>query len=211
MKLTISRYTQDPIGAIAEASSICWDSIPNDKICDHVIKCGHNRPLEFADITVVIEGASAKVVREIYTHIAGTNRLQASTRYINYDNFDYIIPETIKNNMGAMSIYMYHMENVKSTYENLLKLGIPKEDASFVLPLGYESKMILKINFSSLINMAKKRMCQRAFWEYRQFMDLLIQELNKINGWDYLTKYLKPQCEWLGYCPEGSNSCKRKE
>lgn len=206
MKLTITRHTENPIGAIAEAASICWNSTPKDKICDHVIETNHNRCLEFADITVIIEGVSAKVIREIYTHIAGTSRLQASTRYINYDNFDYIIPESIKNNISTMSIYTCYMENAKSTYEILLQNDIPKEDASFVLPLGYESKMILKINLSSLINMAKKRKCKRAFWEFRQFMDALDVELKKIDGWDYLTKYLKPQCEWLGYCPE-KNGC----
>ena len=49
---------------------------------------------------MVLQGYSARVAREWYTHIGGMpTRLQASTRYIDYEHgFDYIIPPSVENN-----------------------------------------------------------------------------------------------------------------
>lgn len=55
--------------------------------------------LEFPQIYLEISGYSARVIRELYTHISGApTRLQASTRYIDYTNegFDCIIPKSIE-------------------------------------------------------------------------------------------------------------------
>ena len=54
---------------------------------------GHGRVMEYPQVYMILDGYSARVMREFYTHIGGApTRLQSSTRYIQYGDFDYITP-----------------------------------------------------------------------------------------------------------------------
>ena len=167
--------------------------------------------VHFPQIYIKIEGTSARFCRELYTHIGRSpTRLQASTRYIPYEKgFEYIIPPHIENNKEALKIYNKTMDKIVKAASELKDLGIPREDAANLLPLGMTSTMVMRTNLRMLIDMSKQRMCARALWEFRDFMDLLIKELSAYSD-DYkiLTEeFFKAKCEDLGYCPEGKNSC----
>jgi thymidylate synthase (FAD) len=196
---------------MGEVASSCWNSTPSPQIGIDCIESGHGRVLEYADVTIEISGYSARCIREIYTHIAGTSRLQSSTRYINYGEFNYIIPDSIKNNREALSKYNYLMANISQSYKILQDLNIPKEDIANILPLGMESKMVLKINARAILHMAELRLCNRAYWEFRNFMKELLNTLSKLNNeWAKIVSYAKPKCKVYGYCNE-KNSCKNKK
>ena len=91
-------------------------------------------------------------------------------------------------------------------------LGIPKEDSAMILPLGMETKIVHRTNLRNLIDMAKVRMCTRAYWEYRDLFNNILEALSLYSEeWNYLInelKVFKPKCEWYGYCNE-KNSCGR--
>ena len=44
------------------------------------------------------------------------------------------------------------MGNIQNAYKQLEDLKIPKEDIANILPLGMESKMVLKINARAILN-----------------------------------------------------------
>lgn len=95
-KITIlPETTIDPISLMGRRAGICLgkditDSEKNYKRGLDCIKSNHGRVFEFVNIEAIIEGYSARVIREWYTHIGGSpTRLQSSTRYVNYDNFEY--------------------------------------------------------------------------------------------------------------------------
>ena len=205
--IKILDYTKNPLSLMGECASSCWGSTPSPRIGIECIESGHGRVLEYADVVVEVSGYSARVIREIYTHIAGTSRLQSSTRYIKYGDFNYIIPSSIKNNRLALHEYEKCMKTIQDTYITLEQLGIKKEDIANILPLGMESKMILKINARAILHMAEVRLCTRSYWEYRNFMKELlgaIQELD--NEWKKIINYARVKCEIDGYCNE-KNSC----
>lgn len=57
---------------------------------------------DIVNVEMILDGYSARVIREWYTHIAGgPTRLQSSTRYISYNDFDYVVPKTIRKNEAA--------------------------------------------------------------------------------------------------------------
>lgn len=202
-------YTKNPLSLMGESASFCWKSTPSPRIGIECIESGHHRVLEFADVTVAISGYSARVIREIYTHIVGVSRLQSSTRYIDYNNFSYIIPKSIEKNEIALKEYVFFMQIVQSTYKTLLEQGIPKEDIANILPLGMESEMVLKINARAILHMAEVRLCTRAYWEYRNFMNEFIKTISEINDeWKTIMSYAKPKCEVYGFCNE-KHSCQR--
>ena len=103
--------------------------------------------------------------------------------------------------------------NEKEFLEELEKIGISREDATMLLPLGMETKIVCRTNLRSLIDMAAQRKCNRAFWEYRQlFKDIEDALAFYSDEWEYLVKeekIFKAKCDILGYCPE-KRGCGRK-
>jgi len=205
-----------PIRLIGAEAGICWGSDIEDagKNYKRGMKCivdNHGRTLEYAQVYMVLDGYSARVIRELYTHIGGMpTRLQASTRYIDYDNFEYVIPPSIKNNQVANNRYQFAMNIISDYISDMIKSGIPKEDAAMLLPLGMCSKVVIRTNLRQLIDMSRQRMCSRAYWEFRQMMNDICSALkNYSEEWGILVdECFHAKCEEYGYCTE-SKSCGR--
>lgn len=216
-KITIlPETTIDPISLIGRRAGICWgaditDSEKNYKRGLDCIKSNHGRVFEFVNIEAIIEGYSARVIREWYTHIGGSpTRLQSSTRYVNYDNFEYIIPKTVQTE-EQKTWYNNAIDTISQTLTNLEESGVKREDAAMLLPLGMTTKIVDKRNVRSVISMAEQRMCSRAYWEYRELFNEYIKQL-KLYSEEWATLIplvMKPKCDVLGYCPE-KFGCGRK-
>ena len=202
--------TKNPITLIGKRAGVCWgadteDDAKNYKRGLDCIKSGHGRTFEFANVEMVIEGYSARVIREWYTHIGGSpTRLQASTRYINYDDFEYVTPKSIAKNNLAKEQYVGVMQKIQEASKSMEEMGIPREDISMMLPLGMTTKIVDKRNLRNLIDMSHQRMCSRAYWEFRElFEDICIALSNYSDEWRYIVdNYFKPKCDVLEYCPE---------
>lgn len=85
--------TRNPITFIGKMAGVCYganieDGEKNYKRGLDCISSNHGRTLEFPSIYLMIDEYSARVIREFYTAIGGLpTRLQASTRYIDYKDF----------------------------------------------------------------------------------------------------------------------------
>ena len=218
-KITIQKETTiDPISLIGREAGVCWgaDVTNEEKNYKRGIDCltsGHGRTWEYPQAYMVLDGYSARVIRELFTHIGGApSRLQASTRYINYQKgFDYVIPPSVNGKTSAAKVYEDAMRNITESMQKLESLNIPREDVAMLLPLGMESKVVLRTNLRNLIDMAHQRLCARAYWEFRQLMRDLMQALSEYSDeWKYLVdNYFVPKCEVCGFCTE-KKSCGRK-
>ena len=217
--VTIQNHTTlHPIAMIGEEAGVCWgaDTTSLHKNVKRGKKClsdGHFRTSEFPDIYMVLDGYSARVIREWYTHIGGApTRVQESTRYINYQNFDYIVPPSISRNESANMVYETCMDNISLAVTTLTEhYGVPKEDAANLLPLGMTTGICCKHNARNLMNMFEQRLCTRAYWEYRDdIMKTLYQELHDYSEeWAVLCELIfKCKCDKCGYCLE-EYSCGR--
>lgn len=214
----IKETTKNPITLMGERAGICWGSDLSDQEKNYkrgldCIISGHGRVMEYVNVELILDGYSARVIREWYTHIGGApTRLQASTRYINYQNFDYVIPPKIEADPVAKEKYVQAMEIITQTCAELeSECEIPREDAALLLPLGMTTKIVDKRNVRSLIEMSHQRMCTRAYWEYRQLMQDICKALSDYSEeWKYLVDhYFMPKCEVSGFCTE-RKSCGRK-
>ena len=218
--ITVQRETTlHPIRLIGKEAGICWganieDPEKNRRRGLNCIRDNHGRTLEFPQVFLTIDGYSARVMRELYTHIGGSpTRLQASTRYIDYTNFynnkEYVIPNSIKGNSDAEAVYNSAMLNIANSMSILEKnYNIPREDIAMLLPLAMNSKMVLRTNLRNLIDMSHQRLCNRANWEFRELFRDIIDALSQYSEeWkELVNNVLVPKCKVLGYCPE-SNSC----
>lgn len=216
-KITIlPETTLNPITLIGRRAGICWGAdITNDeKNYKRGLDCilsNHGRVLEFINIEAVIEGYSARAIREWYTHIGGSpTRLQGSTRYIDYSDFQYITPHSLKTE-EQLKLYEQTMKVIAENAKLLEEGGVPREDTALLLPLGMRTIIVDKRNGRNVIDMSRQRMCKRAYWEYRElFGDYLCRLRQLSSEWDTLIDLtMMPKCEYLGYCPE-KHSCGRK-
>ena len=203
---------------IGEEAGVCYGSDTTNKEKNYkrgidCLKSMHGRTWEFPDVYMVLDEYSARVVRELYTHIGGLpTRLQSSTRYINYqDGFEYFTPPSIETNSFAKEKYDNMMKFISTTLKELENMGIPKEDSANGLPLGMMTKIVCKYNFRTLADMSHQRECARAYHEFRKlFRDICIALSEYSDEWKYLVdNYFMPKCEIYGYCPE-KKGCGRK-
>ena len=220
--IILPETTKNPITLIGKRSGICYgaDISDNEKNYKRGMDCilaNHGRTLEFVNVEMVIDGYSAKVIREFYTHIGGSpSRLQASTRYINYskgNGFSYTIPHSIEKNKEALSEWESFMSGINFEIRNLInKHNIPVEDATMLLPLAYSTKMIDKRNLRSFVDMSRNRMCSRAYWEYRELFRDICNALREYSDeWKWIVdNVFHAKCDEVVFCPE-KKSCGRKE
>lgn len=215
----LKETTLHPITLMGERAGVCWgadteDTEKNYKRGLDCIKSGHNRVMEYVNVEMILDGYSARVIREWYTHIGGApTRLQESTRYIDYTDFDCVAPPSVMKNSYALALYTNTMDAIAEACEKLDKLyGIPREDVAMLLPLGMRTKIVDKRNLRNLVEMSHQRLCTRAYWEYRKLMADIMDALWEYSEeWKYLVKnYFMPKCEVVGYCTE-KNGCGRKQ
>ena len=216
-----SDTTKNPISLIGEYAGICWNADTSDKEKNYqrgisCIKSGHGRTMEFPDVYMILDGYSARVIREFYTHIGGApTRLQSSTRYINYQKgFEYITPPSLEKSLAssvASQIYKDTMKNIQKSIQSLEKLGVPREDTALLLPLAMSTTVAVKMNSRTLTDMSRQRQCSRAYWEFRElFKDISESLKNYSPEWKtFVEMNFMPKCEVYGYCPE-KKSCGRK-
>lgn len=215
--LILEETTKHPITLMGSRAGICWGSDISDQEKNYkrgldCLTSGHGRVMEYVNVEMVLDGYSARVIREWYTHIGGSpTRLQASTRYVNYNDFSYVTPASIAQNEKARMHYEEMMRQISETCAYLeQECGIAREDAAMLLPLGMTTKIVDKRNLRNLVDMSRQRMCGRAYHEYRAlFQDISTALAMQSEEWAYLVEhYFLPKCEVLGYCPE-TRSCGR--
>ena len=205
MKVTLTRITNDPILAIEEAASNCYDSTPDGsgKIMKHCIKSGHQSVTEFCDFTFHIEGISRALSHQLVRHRIASYA-QRSQRYCSEDGFGYVTPKTIKDNDEATVVYKTIMKDLEFKYKQLQELGIPNEDARMVLPNACETIIEVKMNLRTLMNFMHERLCTCAQWEIRELA--LAMKKVVVEQVPQLEEYLVPKCEQfgkeLGFCME---------
>ncbi|EID86083.1 putative alternative thymidylate synthase [Treponema sp. JC4] len=200
------RTEKDPLAHIGENAGVCWNSditdveknIKRGKSC---IQSGHLRTAEYPTVEMIIEGYSARCIRELYTHIIGVTRLQDSTRYINFEDFAYYNPGSTEEQKEQIA---KTMGDISENYGKLLELGMKKEDCANILPLGMHTKIVWKINLRGLIHFMNMRLCNRALKEIRTLAGEIKTKLSAYSEeWKWICdNYFVPTCKSIGYCTE---------
>ena len=174
MKVTLIQQTPNPIETIAEIASICYDSNPADpmKLVKHLYKNGHFSVYEHIYFTFKIEGISRACSHQLVRH-RHCSFTQRSQRYCSEDGFGVVVPKTIAK-VDEKHGYFNFMDEVEKHYDELQALGVPNEDARYVLPNACETSLYLSCNLRELIHIANERLCTRAQWEIRELVKQMV-------------------------------------
>ena len=207
-KVELIAYTPNPENVIARAARLCYASEGGDdnKFLRKLREIGHESPFEHVSFTFQIEGISRACSHQLVRHrIASYSH--RSQRYINEGCFDYITPKSISGD--AELKYIEALDKIAETYDELIELGVPKEDARFILPNACETKIIVTMDARSLFNFFRLRCCNRAQWEIREVANEMLRQCKEVAP--TIFEKCGPACISEGRCSEGAMSCKNEK
>ncbi|MDH7554659.1 MAG: FAD-dependent thymidylate synthase [Spirochaetota bacterium] len=190
-KVTLLAITPNAEKLIEEAGRTCYlslDRITEGSETNFIRRCimnGHHSILEHASASFRVLGASRAFTHQMVRHRLASFS-QQSQRYVNEEEFNFIIPPSIAANNEAKTIFTDFMEQARITYKKLRELSIKKEDARFVLPNALESQIVISANFREWRHIFSLRLEKAAQWEIRsvcmQMLKILQDEAPSVFG-----------------------------
>ena len=216
LKVTLLEHTPDPERVVAMAARLCYSSsgaaelaekLSDERVkemVEKIVKLGHASCLEHVSFTFGIEGVSRVLTHQLVRHrIASYD--QQSQRYVAAHGFQYITPPTIAEKPEAKAKFDALMQKIRATYDELTEMGVPKEDARYVLANAAETKILVTMNARTLLHFFNLRCCNRAQWEIRAMAYEMLRLVKEVAP--TLFYNAGASCVNTGRCPEGAMTC----
>ena len=227
LNVILVSYSPEPEKTISAAARLCYSPADAEEILSKVVAndqddfldkltaVGHLSPVEHASFTFLVEGISRACSHQLVRHRLASYS-QQSQRYVSEEEFDYLIPPSIREDDELKTLFKRTMEDIQKTYsylaDHLVQKGnsseSAREDARFVLPNATETKIMVTMNARELLHFFRQRLCNRAQWEIRA-MALAMLKLAKPIA-PTIFRNAGPPCV-NGKCPEGPRSCGKTE
>lgn len=163
-----------------------------DRLFRHIIRSKHTSTLEHLTYTFAVEGVSRSLLAQLTRHRIGFSFSVQSQRYVKFGSddksggFDYAKPESCEpdDNPNADVIYGAFMEEAQRVYDDLRSLGVPAEDARYVLPNAAACNLVMTVNLRALIEFyTKRKRGSGSQWEIAELAEALREEVVKVDAW----------------------------
>ncbi|MEM2122379.1 MAG: FAD-dependent thymidylate synthase [Candidatus Bathyarchaeia archaeon] len=216
MEVFLIAYTQDPDRICGAAAKVCisskspreiWESTPRESLLKNLgaaLNRGHESVVEHAYFTFAVSGVSRVLTHQLVRHRLASYS-QQSQRYVRLGRPEYVTPPTVKKDVEAEKLYREAVESAFKAYAQLLELGVPVEDARYVLPNAAETSLIVSLNARELLHILELRLCLHAQWEIRMLASKMLQEALKVAP--SILADAGPPCKTRGRCPENDPKC----
>ena len=140
--------------------------------------------------TFEAEGISRVATHQLVRHRPAAYS-QESQRFSAAVHEEFILPDTIRENSEALAVATSALNSARGAYERLRGLGIRKEDARFMLPLGTGTKLMMTITARYLRHITFFRSSsspigEKAQWEIRAIADQMLSKARE----------LMPEIDW---------------
>ena len=218
MQVKLLRYTPEPEKTVAMSARLCYSPIGaaqlEEKITDEqaaklvrkLVEMGHFSTLEHVTFTFAIEGVSRVLTHQLVRHRIASYS-QQSQRYVKEHDFETILPLSIAARPAEREKFEKLMGEIRTLYTEWTEMGIPAEDARYILPNAAETKIVVTMNVRSLYNFFSLRCCTRAQWEIRALAEKMLAEVKEVAP--VLFEKAGPSCVTDGICTEGAMTCGR--
>ena len=194
MQVDLISITPDSITLIEKAGRTCYDSEKeNPEIIKRFIDSKHTSTIEHGSASFRVKGVSRALMAQLTRHRIASYSIR-SQRYVDENNFEYVMPNSICQEPEAHRIYTDCMETIRTAYKELRGLNIPKEDSRYVLPNSCTVELVVTMNFRSWRNFFELRCDKTAQWEIRYMANSMLQILNDHNTYvfgDLAEQFLK--------------------
>jgi thymidylate synthase (FAD) len=227
LNVVLLRYTPDPEEVVAMAAKLCYSASGVEELKEKIeakdqaafveklAMIGHLSPIEHVSFSFGIEGISRACSHQLVRHRVASYS-QQSQRYVKEEQFDYVIPPSVKQDPALVKEFEKCMAEAQENYTKVLKrldeLGYKGEsgqqDARYLLPNAAETKIVVTMNARELLHFFRVRTCNRAQWEIRDMAERMLALVKTAAP----TIFAKsgPGCLYTA-CPEGKMTCGKIE
>ncbi|NLW60222.1 MAG: FAD-dependent thymidylate synthase [Firmicutes bacterium] len=218
MEVKLLSHTPEPERVVATAARLCyapeaaaevWSGFTPEKqqaFIGKLVNYGHFSPFEHVVFTFAITGVSRALSHQLVRHRIASYS-QRSQRYIDEAAFAVVVPPTVAADPAAREEFARVIGQIQAGYNRLTALGVPKEDARYLLPNACQTQLIMTMNARSLLHFFRLRCCRRAQWEIRELAWKIRREVVKVAP--LLFREAGPACLVAGKCAEGTMTCGR--
>jgi thymidylate synthase (FAD) len=155
------------------------------KLVTYLAEHEHTSPFRHTALTLHVK-APIFVFRQWMKHRIGSEFNEISGRYVEFPEEEFYIPEYFRrqakvNKQGsegtiqeelhtrAMSSYLESCRSSVSHYKELLSLGVCREQARCVLPVGLYSEVYWTVSLQAVAHFIRLRADHHAQWEIQQY------------------------------------------
>ena len=188
-----------------------------DSTRDAMIKLPHANIQRFAQIAVVVVGASRRFLAQITRHQDDVHFISASLQYSDYsDNAAFCIPyELIQKDylhMGQaafqegyyVSNYLASQKQAMAEYERAIKQGVDNDSAGYMMPHGLRNVLIIAATPWQWKHIISQRICQRNTPETAYVLNLIWEQLWPLSAMFHICGR---DCMQPGGCRDGKRAC----
>ncbi len=203
--------TPDPDRTVAAAARLCYSDVSAVDIAEgiksedisrfigHLRSSGHLSPFEHVAFTFAIDGISRVCSHQLVRHRMASYS-QQSQRYVHMEEPEVITPPSLSSNPEVLGLFTRVVTEAHDAYRKMLELGMLAEDARYILPHGWATKIVVTMNARELHHFFAMRLCRRAQWEIRDLARrMLISAREKA---PLLFSLAGPDCLTRGRCFE---------
>ncbi len=185
MEVELLAVTPDAEKVIEEAGRTCYMSHGRGgdtsaaRFIRMLVGRGHLSVLEHATATFRIKGMSRAATHQIVRHRL-CSFSQRSQRYVRESGQAPVLPPSIRDNDRAAACFREAMAAAQQAYDRLLELGVPREDARFVMPNAIPSEIVISANFRELRHIIEVRGSRGAQWEIRAMATQILRNMKRV-------------------------------
>ena len=118
------------------------------RLIGKVLSSGHRSVLEHQTLSIAFDNVSV-LVEQFAIEFRLASFTVKSRRYVDFSAAGFVVPEEAPEGFCA------RMEALFALYGRLLALGVPREDARFVLPYCFRSNFYMTLNAREFIHMVR--------------------------------------------------------
>lgn len=212
MIVKLLAHTENADALCAAAGNSCYSERPSyeivedinaDRVLSRIVGMGHHSVIEHAVFTFSVEGVSRALTHQLVRHRMASFS-QQSQRYVSLTEPSYVVPHTVSGDPEAIRVYDETMAAIWDAYGKLEAMGVPAEDARYLLPNGCTTNITITMNARELLHFFSLRCCNRAQWEIRELADEMLRLCRDVSP--VIFRDAGPPCV-RGPCPEGKLSC----
>jgi len=184
VKVELLTITPDCEKIIEQAGRTCYMSVDKSgaesapRFVRMLVSRGHHSVLEHATASFAISGVSRACTHQLVRHRL-CSFSQKSQRYVSENDTGFVVPPRVAANQEAMKVFLDATSASHASYERLVELGIPKEDARFVIPGAVETDIVLSANLREFRHVVELRGSRHAQWEIREVAVALLENLKR--------------------------------
>lgn len=207
-KVTLRNDLSEALESMSFAAKICYgkedqalDKESKVKLMTKILDAHHFSILEHANACFYISDVSRNFTHQFVRH-----------RHMSFaqQSFHYTVATDqrapiVSNDNATHDLMEQAFEHSFSYYNELIKLGMPKEEARHVLPSGIATKIVATASIREWMQFVQIRSCMVNCYEIREVARQITTLLNE--HLPFMRNYLGPQCYLTGTCNEGVKHC----